>query len=66
MLCGYCRMTYSLTVIMLETTQAVNLFIPFLLASLSSYATALIFNPSLYTMALSKKEVPMLMAEVPL
>ena len=55
MLAGYCRLTYSLTVIMLETTQAVNLFIPFLLAMLSSYATALIFNQSLYFNALRTK-----------
>ena len=65
MLAGYCRLTYSLTVIMLETTQAVNLFIPFLLAMLSSYATALIFNQSLYFNALRTKQVPMLTAEVP-
>lgn len=52
MLSGYCRLTYSLTVIMLETTQGVNLFIPMLLAMLSSYATALIFNKSLYSNAL--------------
>ena len=65
MLSGYCRLTYSLTVIMLETTQAVNLFIPFLLAMLSSYATALIFNQSLYFNALRTKQVPMLTAEVP-
>lgn len=65
MLAGYCRLTYSLTVIMLETTQAVNLFIPFLLSMLSSYATALIFNQSLYFNALRTKQVPMLKAEVP-
>ena len=65
MLSGYCRLTYSLTVIMLETTQAVNLFIPFLLAMLTSYATALVFNQSLYVNALRGKQVPMLIAEIP-
>ena len=44
MLSGYCRLTYSLTVIMLETTQAVNLFIPMMLTMLSSYFTAVWFN----------------------
>ena len=44
MLSGYCRLTYSLTVIMLETTQAVNLFIPMMLTMLSSYFTANYFN----------------------
>ena len=44
MLAGYCRLTYSLTVIMLETTQAVNLFIPMMINMLASYFTAKLFN----------------------
>ena len=44
MLSGYCRLTYSLTVMMLETIQGVNLFIPMLITMLVSYMTALIFN----------------------
>ena len=60
MLSGYCRLTYSLTVLMLETTQAVNLFIPALVTMVVSYGVAIIFNQSLYARALRTKQVPFL------
>ena len=60
MLSGYCRMTYSLNVMLLETTQSINLFIPMLLTMLISYMTANLFNLSLYNRALRGKQVPML------
>jgi chloride channel 7 len=65
MLAGYCRLTYSLTVIMLETTQAVNLFIPMMINMLASYFTAIIFNQSLYIRALRGKQCPFLLDEIP-
>ena len=65
MLMGYCRLTYSLTVMMLETTQAINLFLPVLITMLISYGTGLAFNVSLYTRALRFKQVPMLKNHVP-
>jgi H+/Cl- antiporter ClcA len=37
MLSSYTRMTYSLGVIMMETTQSLNLFIPILLSMIISY-----------------------------
>ena len=37
MLSSYTRMTYSLGVIMMETTQSLNLFIPILLSMIVSY-----------------------------
>jgi H+/Cl- antiporter ClcA len=37
MLSSYTRMTYSLGVIMMETTQSLNLFIPILLSMVVSY-----------------------------
>lgn len=55
MLAGYSRMSYSLIVIMLETTDAFNLYLPLLICMLSSYCTALIFNKSLYNRALRGK-----------
>ena len=55
MLSGYCRMTYSLNVMLLETTQSINLFIPILLTMLTSYLTANFFNFSLYNRALRNK-----------
>ena len=55
MLGGYCRLTYSLTVLMLETTQSVNLFVPMIVTMMFSYATGLLFNQSLYMRALRIK-----------
>lgn len=65
MLSGYCRLTYSLTVLMLETTQSVNLFIPMIITMLVSYGVGLLFNKSLYNRALIAKKVPMLIDKVP-
>jgi hypothetical protein len=65
MLSGYCRLTYSLTVLMLETTQSIDLFVPVIVTMLSSYATGLFFNQSLYTRALRSKQVPLLKDTVP-
>jgi hypothetical protein len=58
-------MTYSLNVMLLETTQSINLFIPILLTMLTSYLTANFFNFSLYNRALRNKQVPMLKDFVP-
>jgi len=55
MLAGYCRLTYSLAVLMLETTQSVNLFIPMFITIMVSYLSGLIFNQSLYFRALRAK-----------
>lgn len=55
MLAGYCRLTYSLAVLMLETTQSVNLFIPMFISVMMSYITGLLFNQSLYYRALRSK-----------
>lgn len=65
MLSGYCRMTFSLNVMLLETTQSINLFIPMLLTMLTSYCTANLFNLSLYNRALRNKQIPMLKDFVP-
>ena len=65
MLSGYCRLSYSLLVMLLETTQAINLFIPMLICMMVAYGVANIFNQSLYNRALRGKQVPMLMNKVP-
>jgi chloride channel 3/4/5 len=65
MLCGYCRLTYSLAVLMLETTQSVNLFIPMFITIMFSYLTGLLFNQSLYFRSLRAKQVPYLRHSVP-
>lgn len=48
MLSGYTRLTYSLAVIMMETTQSVNLFIPVLITIMVSHQVGRMFNRSLY------------------
>jgi H+/Cl- antiporter ClcA len=44
MLAGFTRQTYSLAVIMLETTQQINFFIPIMLTILTSVSVGKIFN----------------------
>ena len=65
MLAGYCRLTYSLAVIMLETTQSINLFLPMLLGIMISLAVARGFNRSLYEYAIRAKQMPLLRNHVP-
>lgn len=55
MLSGYSRMTYSLTIMMLETSLSVNLFLPMLITMLFSNGVGSIFNHSLYIRALRSK-----------
>ena len=65
MLSSYCRMTYSLVVVMLETTSAVNIFAPMIISVMVSRAVANLFTPSLYMRAIQSKGVPMLPAKAP-
>jgi len=65
MLSGYCRLTYSLNVMMLETASAINMYIPLLICMMFSYGTALYFNKSLYFRALRTKQVSFLHEKVP-
>jgi len=65
MLAGYCRLTYSLAVIMLETTQSINLFLPMLIGIMVSLAVARGFNRSLYDYAIRAKQMPLLRNHVP-
>ena len=48
MLGGYTRLTYSLCVIMLETTQSINFFVPIMLSVLVSVTVGNAINRSLY------------------
>ena len=60
MLSGSTRMTYSLAVIMLETTSNVDLFLPMIFALFFSYAVGSTFNRSLYAGLLRQKNIPIL------
>lgn len=55
MLSSYTRLTYSLAVIMMETTQAVNLFLPILISIMVSHGVARIFNRSIYEYSIRSK-----------
>ena len=48
MLASYCRLTYSLAVIMLETTQSINLFLPIVFSIMVALGVARACNRSLY------------------
>jgi H+/Cl- antiporter ClcA len=65
MLSGSTRLTYSLAVIMLETTQNVNLFLPILFSLFASYGAGSVFNKSLYIGALRSKNIPVLEKSTP-
>ena len=62
---GYSRMTFSLAVIMLETTENVNLFLPIIFTLFISFAVGRLFNRSIYINALGQKNVPFLVETVP-
>lgn len=64
-LASYTRLTYSLAVIMLETTQSINNFLPTLLAVAVSISVAKAINRSLYDYAIRMKQMPLLRNHMP-
>jgi len=64
-LAGYSRLSFSLAVIMLETTENVNLFLPIIFALFISFGVGRLFNRSIYSLALVSKSVPFLVETVP-
>ena len=65
-LAGYSRLSFSLAVIMLETTENVNLFLPIIFALFVSFAIGGIFNKSMYVGAVRFKNFPFLNEQVPM
>jgi H+/Cl- antiporter ClcA len=65
MLSGSTRMTYSLAVIMLETTSNVDLFLPMIFALFVSYGVGSLFTRSLYLGTLRTKNIPLLDKSIP-
>jgi H+/Cl- antiporter ClcA len=55
MLGSYTGLTYSLSVLMVETTQAINLFLPIYIAVFVSSSVGKIFNRSIYEYGLRAK-----------
>ncbi|CDW77635.1 chloride channel protein 7 [Stylonychia lemnae] len=65
-LAGSTRMTYSLAVIMLETTSSVDIFLPIIFTLFVSYGSGtLLINKSIYRSALRSKNIPLLLKDIP-
>mmetsp|Transcript_11804 Transcript_11804/g.14984 ORF Transcript_11804/g.14984 Transcript_11804/m.14984 type:complete len:360 (+) Transcript_11804:663-1742(+) len=65
MLASYCRLTYSLAVIMLETTQSINNFLPTVLTIAVALCVSKSINRSLYDYAIRMKQMPLLRNHMP-
>jgi len=65
MLAGYTRMTYSLVVIVMETSQDVNIFMPVVIAVGMANFMGGLCNRSLYEKAVRAKQMPILIPAVP-
>lgn len=65
MLSGYTRLTYSLVVIMLETTSSINIFIPMMLSIMTARIVGSIFTRGLYDRAIRMKQIPVLRNNAP-
>ena len=65
MLSAYCRLTYSLVVIMLETTSSINIFLPMMIGILVARGVGNLLSPSLYDRALRMKQMPFLRSNTP-
>lgn len=64
-LAGYTRMTYSLAVIVMETSQVMFLFVPLLLTIHISNSVGYLFTRSLYERAVRGKQMPILVDQAP-
>ena len=64
-LAGYTRLSFSLAVIMLETTENVELFLPIIFALFVSFGIGRLFNRSLYVGSVRFKNIPFLIDDVP-
>ena len=63
MLAGYTRMTYSLAVIVMETSQAINIFIPIIFTIAVANWVGSFFTRGLYDRACRAKQMPLLKHE---
>ena len=62
---GYTRMTYSLGIILMETAQTLNMFVPIIFSIMISNQVGYLFTRSLYERAVRGKQMPILVEEVP-
>lgn len=64
-LAGYSRLSFSLAVMMLETSQNVDLFLPILLSIFVSSSSGALLTDSLYDTAIKAKNFPFLRESIP-
>ena len=62
---GYTRLTYTLAIIVMETSQVISLFIPTAFTILVSNVVGYFFTRSLYERAIRAKQQPILVESVP-
>ena len=62
---GYTRMTYSLGVILMETSQDLSLFVPIIFTIIISNQTGYKFTRSLYQRATRGKQMPIITDRIP-
>jgi len=62
---GYTRMTYSLAVILMETSQDIEIFTPMIIAIAVSNQTGYFFTRSLYERATRGKQMPIIKDVIP-
>ena len=65
MMAGYTRMTYSLGVILMETSQTMNLFVPIIFTIIISNQVGYLFTRSLYERGMRGKQFPVLQDWIP-
>lgn len=65
MLSAYSRMTYSLAVVMMETTASINIFFPMFVVIMVSRLVAGLFTGSLYQVTIKNKSIPILPKRAP-
>ena len=58
-------MTYSLAVIMMETTASINIFFPMFIAIMTAKVVGGFFTPSLYVVTIKNKKIPILPKHAP-
>jgi H+/Cl- antiporter ClcA len=62
---GYTRMTYSLAVILMETSQDIEIFTPMIITIAVSNQVGYFFTRSLYERATRGKQMPIIKDSIP-
>ena len=65
MLSSYTRLTYSLAVLMMETTMSITIFLPIAISIMISNGVSMIFNRSIYEYSIRGKQIPFLRNHMP-